>query len=533
MNKNRLIFFQSIFYCLIFLNLNGNQSQTIDTITLAILAKDKEHTLPLYLSCIEQQTWPAHKTNLYIRTNNNNDETAAVLRQWVEKIKDNYAEIYFDDTDFVEPLEKYGQHEWNAERFRILGKIRQESVNWAQSRNSHYVVIDCDNFIKPHTLETLVHTNLAIVAPLLHSKNSYSNFHAAIDSNGYYADCPAYNLLLNQTIRGLVEVPVVHCAYFIRHDVLEKVSYDDASHRYEYVIFSDTARKNNIGQYLDTRDVYGYITFAEDSLQLLTEPWLKKFCYEYNRPEFFTKIKRPRISIITSVFNGDNFIKGFLEDIVQESIFDDCELILINANSPGNEEPIIKEYLEEYPNIIYKRLSYDPGLYGVWNMAIQMASADFITNANLDDRRNHSSCEIQAKALEENPSVELVYSDILLTYTPNQTFENNTYRWIVVTPDFNPELMYQCLPGPQPMWRKSMHEKYGYFDDMFLSAGDWEMWLRAVIRGAKFMKIPNFVSGIYFDNPTSLSNNKEPHRVARREIETKRILEAYSSLWQK
>ena len=39
----------------------AQRSTDDDYVTIAILAKDKEHTLPLYLSCIEQQTWPAEK----------------------------------------------------------------------------------------------------------------------------------------------------------------------------------------------------------------------------------------------------------------------------------------------------------------------------------------------------------------------------------------------------------------------------------------------------------------------------------------
>lgn len=242
-------------------------------------------------------------------------------------------------------------------------------------------------------------------------------------------------------------------------------------------------------------------------------------------------ISKPRVSIITSVFKGDDFIRGFLEDIVQESIFDKCELILINAHSPGNEEPIIKEYLDKYPNIIYVRLSSDPGLYGVWNLAIKMASANLITNANLDDRRNHYSCEIQARALEEDLLVDLVYGDYLITYTPNQTFENNTYRWIVNNPDFKPELMYYCLPGPQPMWRKSMNEKYGYFDETFFVFGDCEMWLRAIRNGAQFKKIPDFISGIFYDNPQGLSADQDVQKKERREIETFRIKRANPQIW--
>lgn len=234
-------------------------------VTIAILAKDKAHTLPLYLACIENQTWPKCNTNLYIRTNNNNDNTAQVLREWVDKVGHEYAKIYFDDTDVDEPIQQFKQHEWNYTRFRILGKIRQDSVDWAYKNNSHYFVADCDNFICPHTIQAMLKTNISIVAPLLRCpmQKYYSNYHEAIDHNGYYHPSVFYYDILDQKVRGIIEVPVVHCTYFIRHEVLDKMCYDDESARYEYVIFSDVARKQHIPQYIDNREVYGYISFAE------------------------------------------------------------------------------------------------------------------------------------------------------------------------------------------------------------------------------------------------------------------------------
>jgi hypothetical protein len=263
---------------LVFIIPLSSKQQEIEYVTIAILAKDKAHILPLYLSCIENQTWPANKTYLYIRTNNNNDDTSHVLHQWVEKNRERFAGIYFDDTDVPEQVQKYGQHEWNNERFKVLGKIRQASVEWAREHKSHYFVVDCDNVIKPHTLETLLNANLSIVAPLLRTGyTQYSNYHAAIDSDGYYSDSSLYYMLLNREIRGLIQVPVVHCTYLIRYEFLDKISYDDESCRYEYVIFSDSARKQNIPQYLDTRDLYGRISFAENMNQLNNEPWLAEF----------------------------------------------------------------------------------------------------------------------------------------------------------------------------------------------------------------------------------------------------------------
>lgn len=262
-----------------FLLKENNQKEPIEYVTIAILAKDKAHTLPLYLSCIEEQTWPKNKTYLYIRTNNNNDNTREILHNWVEKVRGDYAGVFFDDSDVVQQVQNYKQHEWNTVRFKVLGKIRQDSVGWAHQQPSHYFVADCDNFIVPKTIETMVETNLPIVAPLLMvaDDHPYSNFHAAINRNGYYAESRHYQTILQRKIRGLIKVPVVHCTYLIRHNVSDKITYDDKSKRYEYVIFSDSARKQKIPQYLDNRELYGRITFAETAEDLSKEPWLHEF----------------------------------------------------------------------------------------------------------------------------------------------------------------------------------------------------------------------------------------------------------------
>lgn len=234
-------------------------------VTVAILAKNKAHTLPFYLACIEAQTWPKSNTYLYIRTNNNTDDSVQILCDWLDRVGDEYPKIYFDDTDVDEPVEQFKQHEWNYTRFKILGKIRQDSVDWTYDNNSHYFVADCDNFIAADTIESMVNTHLPIIAPLLRcfSQQYYSNYHETIDQNGYYAPSVFYYDILDRKVRGIIEVPVVHCTYFIRHEVLDKICYDDESARYEYVIFSDSARKQNIAQYIDNRKIYGYISFAE------------------------------------------------------------------------------------------------------------------------------------------------------------------------------------------------------------------------------------------------------------------------------
>ena len=225
--------------------------------------------------------------------------------------------------------------------------------------------------------------------------------------------------------------------------------------------------------------------------------------------------QNPLVSIITSVFKGDQFIQGFMEDIVQQTIFEHCELIIINANSPGNEEPIIKEYMKLFPNIRYIKLDHDPGLYAVWNIGIKEAQAEFVTNANLDDRLAFDCHEVLAKALLEHPEIDLVYSDFYETIYPNETFAKNRHRRRSNLAEYSwPALKKSCLPNSHPMWRKSIHEKYGYFDETFIAGGDWEMWCRAGKHGSLFLKIPG-VYGLYYLNPKGLST--KDYRLVTRE----------------
>ena len=220
----------------------------------------------------------------------------------------------------------------------------------------------------------------------------------------------------------------------------------------------------------------------------------------------------PKISIITSMYKGEEYIESFLENIVSQTVFGNCELIILDANSPENEFPIIEKYMKRYPNIYYERLDEDPGIYGVWNLGITKATGEYITNANLDDSRSPDQIEIMINCLEKNQDIDLAYSEAFVTHSPNETYQNNSSQGITYpSAEFSKEAMIKCLPGCMPVWRKSMHDKAGSFDETYRSAGDWEMWLRAVRAGCQFKKVDR-VCGVYYVNPTGISTNTKTQK---------------------
>ena len=246
---------------------------------------------------------------------------------------------------------------------------------------------------------------------------------------------------------------------------------------------------------------------------------------EYINTLEYTKVKVqdiPKISLITSVFKANEHIAQLMENITSQSIFKDkCEWIILNANDKNHtfEEEIIQKYVEKYPdNIKYKRLDTDPGVYGVWNEAIKMSTGEFVTNINCDDRRKSDALEQQAKLLFFKPDVDLVYNDSYIVQEANQTWEDikqdmSKYNF----EQFSKQaLLRQNLPHNNPMWRKSLHDKNGYFDDKYKSAADWDFWLRCAFAGSKFIKHPETL-GVYYFNPLGISTNPENNSWKKKE----------------
>ena len=236
---------------------------------VAILAKQKEKMLPAWLKSLEQWDYPKDRMILYVRSNNNTDNTEQILKDWVETNRKWYRLVVEDYKNIEAPVQNFDVHEWNPTRFKALGAIRERSVEGAwHAEADFYWVVDVDNFVKPHVLSKMVSHNLPVVSPMLRMADSeqpaYSNFHLLANVRGYYLDDMRYYQVLKQEIKGLIICDVVHCTYLIRKDVYEDIIYVDGTDDYEYVIFSRNLRQKNIPQYLDNTEVYGWLSTREN-----------------------------------------------------------------------------------------------------------------------------------------------------------------------------------------------------------------------------------------------------------------------------
>jgi tetratricopeptide (TPR) repeat protein/glycosyltransferase involved in cell wall biosynthesis len=229
------------------------------------------------------------------------------------------------------------------------------------------------------------------------------------------------------------------------------------------------------------------------------------------------------VSAIVSTYNAERFIRGRLEDLENQTIADKLEIIIVNSGSQQNEEKIIKEFQEKYSNIKYIKTDRRETVYAAWNRGIKAAIGKYITNANTDDRLRHDAFEVMVNTLEAHPEIALVYADVIITETENETFERCTpvghFNWM----GFNRQYLLNkgCFVGPQPMWRREVHDEYGYFDASFVTSGDLEFWLR-ISQSNTFMHLPVRL-GLYLRSPGSIEHS---NRDKQRE-ENQKILHMY------
>jgi glycosyltransferase involved in cell wall biosynthesis len=246
-----------------------------------------------------------------------------------------------------------------------------------------------------------------------------------------------------------------------------------------------------------------------------------------------SKDKLPKIGIITSVYKSAEYLEGFFQDVTRQTIFDHCELILINANSPEREqeEVIIKRYMALYPNIRYEVLDADPGLYACWNRAIRSLSPDvtLVTNWNTDDRRASYNLERCASELYLDKDCGGVYYDQYITTTENESWESNTSNGRKYSfPQFSFDALKSiCLLHAMPVIRRELFDKYGYFLENYKSASDWEAWLRMASKGVVFKKLDD-VLGLYLFSKRGISTDVANFAWKRKE--EKEVYEMYKNV---
>lgn len=145
-----------------------------------------------------------------------------------------------------------------------------------------------------------------------------------------------------------------------------------------------------------------------------------------------------------------------------------------------------------------------PTIGKAWNIAIEAADGDYVFTANTDDLIYPEGLARMESVLDGLPRVGLVFGAVDIGDTKWQRIKDPTGIL-----QFAPErLSRRCFIGPMPLWRKSLHQHFGMFDEDMVVACDYDMWLRFAFGGVGFYYIADSV-GKYEKRADSLEHRNK------------------------
>lgn len=223
-----------------------------------------------------------------------------------------------------------------------------------------------------------------------------------------------------------------------------------------------------------------------------------------------------RASVLTSIYKSSEFLFDFLLDVKRQSVFNEVEFLLLDANEDDLDYEVIKPFLF-YKNFKYKKIG-KCNVYEAWNIGIELSSAPILTNWNTDDRRSYNSLDIQISYLEQNLDIDLCYGNLKISKNPNEVFEycNSNMYWPCYEGTLENQIKHNS-PHCLPVWRKDIHDRFGNFDTNYFSAADYDMWFRILKGGGKLKYIQDII-GVYYENPNSISKNPLNYQKAIKEV---------------
>lgn len=179
-----------------------------------------------------------------------------------------------------------------------------------------------------------------------------------------------------------------------------------------------------------------------------------------------------KISIITAVYNGVDFIEECINAVIaQRSV--DLEYIVIDGGSTDGTLAIIEKYQHEIQYLVSEK---DNGLYDAINKGIKIATGDVIGILNADDTFANSNVLSEVlKFFMKNPDLDAVYGDLNYVTALHghivRKWKSKDANWMDIGNGWMPA-------HPTLYLKKEIFEKVGFYALDLGTAADYDFILR-------------------------------------------------------
>ena len=200
--------------------------------------------------------------------------------------------------------------------------------------------------------------------------------------------------------------------------------------------------------------------------------------------------KTPEISLIMSVYNGEDYLAEAIESVLAQT-FREFELIVINDCSTDNTAEILKSFEKIDERVKVHTNEVNLRLPSSLNKAIELAKGKYIARMDADDICLPERLEKQYEFMEKNPSIALsscrfmtMKNAVISSGGCGGKCDNESIKALLLVT--NPIL------HPGIIAKADVIRSLGY-DKNFTCTEDMELWTRFVLEGFKIEILPEYL----------------------------------------
>lgn len=193
----------------------------------------------------------------------------------------------------------------------------------------------------------------------------------------------------------------------------------------------------------------------------------------------------PLVTIVTPSYNQAEFLAATLDSVLAQD-YPNIEYIVLDDGSTDKTPDVLNRYTgrvnwERQPNMGQSR---------TLNKAWSRARGEYLGYLSSDDLLLPHAISTLVKALQAQPEVIVAYCDFdLIDGKGRHTGEAKS-------PDYDHRRMVEeliCPPGPGALFRRSLFEQIGGWNEHLRKIPDFEYWLRAG-RIGPFIRVPQVLA---------------------------------------
>ncbi len=189
----------------------------------------------------------------------------------------------------------------------------------------------------------------------------------------------------------------------------------------------------------------------------------------------------PLVSIITIVYNGEKHIADVIRSVGRQN-YRNIEYIIVDGGSTDNTLSIIGQFSHIVTAVYSEK---DRGISDAFNKGLRRATGEIIGLINADDWYEPDAVE---KIVGSIAGFDVAYGDLQF--------------WKDDQPDFIAKGNHRYLRNemtvnhPTVFIRKECYERFGLFDEKYKCAMDYDLLLRLLIAGCRFVYIPGVLANM-------------------------------------